>query len=641
MKKGFIYGIFVPAIIMTSLKEGIRNLFLSRSANPALSPDQKPPQEPHFFNRATRRRSSSSGKNSEISSLNSELAQLNTRLQETYDDWIRIDKQNGGEPWGQGGLAKIVYQGEPFIYTYLETRHGIPQLIKRIQKIQQNISGNQSAYAENLANLKNQDVFSHKIKGVSLNDIEQMPLPLERDNIKRINRVFHTVFSPGKNQSFVMRYALLCLATQKIARPEKQIAIPASLERLYNRIIHYLDYYVDFFTTSSPTQEEQERFLIALGWAGRWLIYTLGCYLPARLGLTPSSVIKLYQQQTTNVSSILRHVIIHEMEKQTKFSFRKDSLPADIVDYQHYNSQNDKIAAQLLVDFYEKQDLKDVEIASASTDSEQLLERLEGYRKAIRAEIMNSHNNRLTLNFSPNNVINEVIITNQRQNKQTLIFILKFKDKQAHLTLEIDDKNRLYGLPGELIKENPHIGDSILRDILVPFLEKMRLKHPDIETKPISPSELFSKPLILSQSPVSVKEVEEVDIEPVKNPRRVSRIPTSIGRVFTQAQEPEPPSPISEKPRQFRVIHSRKRVAEMLRGTPRSQDIAQIMEAIRKFEFGQKLSKQISWSRGTRVVLRVGDWRIILNPIGKNFYTLETVGQRKDVYGRGRYSDNL
>lgn len=600
---------------------------------------ERPPilPEPVSFNRAMRRRKSPG----EISMINTETTQLSIDLKKTHDDWIR-NSQYGEENWQQGGFAKVVYRGAPFIYPYLETRWKIPQLINAIQKIQQNNPGIQPTYAETLADLKNQDIFSHKVNGASLSDIAKMPLPLERSDIKKINRMLYTFFSPGRGKSLIVRYALLFLATQKIAHPEKQMTMSPSLEHLYSRMTHYLDYYVNFFTTSSPTREEQEWFLITLGWVGRWLIYSLGCYLPARLGLTPSSVIKLYQQQTTDVSSFLHSSIRKEMEKQIRFSFSKDTLPGDLVDYQYYNSQNDKTATQLLLKFYGSQDLKDSEMASASTDSEQLLKRLGTYRKTTYAEIRNSSNNRLILNLPENSAIDKVVITNQRQNKQVLIFILKFKDGQTHLTLEIDSRNKLYGLPEELIRENPHIGDFLLKDILTPFLEEMRQKHPNIETKPTSQFKLLSGFVISPQStliPSKEKGTEEIDVEPVKIPKRKLTIPTPIRQIFIQTQEPEPRSPIEEKTRQFKVFHTRKRVTQMLGGKPRPQDIEQIMETIRRFEFGQKLLKQISWSEGKRVVLKVRKWRIILNPLGRNSYSLEDIGWRKDIYRA--YSDNL
>ena len=69
-------------------------------------------------------------------------------------------------------------------------------------------------------------------------------------------------------------------------------------------------------------------------------------------------------------------------------------------------------------------------------------------------------------------------------------------------------------------------------------------------------------------------------------------------------------------------------------GHPRPKDVDKMSEHIRMFALGQVRPKMIEWSGGKRLVDRVGDFRIVYNPLGGNNCLVEAIGHRGHIYAR-------
>lgn len=541
--------------------------------------------------------------------------------------------------------ARIVYQGQPFINNWLEVRHKLPGFLKRAH-----ISNLEDPFVtqETLSQFDTQDSFSTKLggrtflglpilEGTSLTDVEQMPLlrldgrvSLSTDDIRRINRMFHYRIFPWSSKETttesLIRQSMLYLAVQKAARPEEKITISQTLHPLYERLIAYFDYYKDLMTDFNLEGLDEKQLLVTLGWGRPWIPQAVGCYIPARLGITPASAIKLYQTHAEFSSMptyFWRRNILPSMEFGAKHAIRRNALPADLERYQKYSEQMDKEAAEQLADYYQKQDL--------SEQKENPVAKLTGlYFKSLQDDVVRLPNRVIEIAMPEGLPVAKVMIASH--NRNTLMFVLSFTDGQTHLTLEIDRDQNIYGFPAKLIYDNPHFAELILRDILPPVLEWAKFKYPGIEPIRLSDYRREERKVPAVGQPQATEALPSR----VERPLKRYRVLTPLARIL---DAPEPPHFHTEPLRRTRsVIYSRSSVIEKMGGTPRPKDVDRVIETIRRFELGLVQVRKISWSGGERESVRIGDLRAVLNKVSDTVYVLEYIRDRENVYRR--YGDH-
>lgn len=545
--------------------------------------------------------------------LQRRLEQTSALVTESALKWSSVIKEQNYQ------AAKIIFRGEPFIQDFLASRREF-------------VAANTSAFYRNFnftddarRNYQEQDIFAFEVAGTSLSDIEKMPLPLSLDDIRRVNKMFFQGrFTKKRSEKqLAVIYGAIYLSSQKLARDDLNIDIPKGLRPLYDRLCDYLDYYTDLMTNFSLDAKDDLDFYKALKDGYPYLLIALGNYIPAKFGITPASAIKIYHQHFNKsfISFALKKFLNH-LEEQSKHAIGK-ILPEDLVLFAQFDPQKDQRAAKLLFDFYQAQNKDNSTQMDVYNKSNEYLNRLSMYQKVIRSDIASSGNKRIELPLPEDNIAHKLTVTSQ--NRKTLIFITHFKDGSTHLTLEIDRDGVIFGIPPQLIRDNPRIADFMLIETLAPVLEKAKKDHPGLESPPaIEPPRTHEG---------QTAETETVAIKPAYVPAPKEK---KTGKPQTaKAALPERQQPPQQK---FVVLHTKSSVKELAGKNPQEKDLERIMRTIRNYEYGYVQSKTIDWSGGHVQALRVGKYRIILRHLKGRFYAAEAVGRRANVYDN--YADD-
>lgn len=463
-----------------------------------------------------------------------------------------------------------------------------------------------------------EDVYKTAVNGVSLQDIENMELPLEDDSIRRINRFMRrTRFSKLVFPQVLAQEVGMFLPTQVLARPT-EAKLPEDVRPLHERLVSYFDRYVPFITGEGD-EYEKTLFLMTAAWAGARFSQALANFIPARLGLTPASVSKmLYEQRLLSdwEYAPLTALMLPEVAE----AYTKDGLPKKLEPYQHYNEDADKKAHALLVEHYGKQDPE--VLAQGLEQQDQLFDRFRLYQRALRTDASRSPDRTLGISVQ-NSPIKEILLASHA--RQNLIFVLLFVDNQTHLTLEVNGRDRLYGLPPTLIRDNPSVGDVLTKDILEAVLNNASERHPEIAGLR-QPRERVVIPFNPPQPRIITEEEEKMEMQ---KPSKRRKVPALV------LEEPELPKVSGEyKKPTYHVIHSRSEIRKYFGKKVSEEEVDRIMENIKSFELGQKGVKLLEEIPGC-LILRIGKRRLILEPRGGgNVYSIHKLGHRREIYGR-------
>lgn len=576
----------------------------------------------------------------DISILDRSVADLMTGIGRTHTaaaDTFRRDRET----------VDIIYRGEPTtVVDYIAVRRRIPKVMSEAGRVLNAPEAHSTNYWRDAREaLQDSDVFSYEIAGTSLLDIEQMSLPLSTTDIQRINKVFRQQppFPVLDKKAAWIRQLMGIFATQQLARPREHVTIPAELRPLHARLVDYFDYFVDSLIDPSATDEEKENFLLACYWANGAL-RALSFYVPARLGITPSSAVKLYREWVGTLSPSWKFAAkpaLRLFEKLSQRAFYDQNLLPGLEEYQRYSSENDKRATQLLTAYYEAQHPTDEEIILAQKESEEFQGRLTRYHRSLHRDIIQNGSKAIEFQFSAGHPVEKIIVTAQEFATHALIFILQFTDRKTHLTLEINEHGVIYGFPHEAKRERPHLIDELLGDVLKPLLETAKQRYPHIEPAP-KPALPISQVLFSSQDTPRINGYlgQELAIDEPRPLKRRQRLAVMLAASTGLSSEPVPSTrKPKESTRKARVVYSRKTLPAAFTKQPRPNDLEMVRRALHRFEQTGD-AKFIDWTGGKRLVLRVGDMRIILRHEGDSIYAVETIGERQHVY-RGRYADRI
>lgn len=530
-----------------------------------------------------------------------------------------------------GNITRIVYQGEPFMHRYLAAMRNLPSYIAEAYR------SNASDPHLNLQSVKSferHDIFSRRIggnyfmEGTTLFDIEQMPLGpegLAPEDISRINRMLRTgiIFYRRNPEHDMVRYAMVYLATQKFARPS-EINIPPQIQNLDARLTAYFDYHTQLLVDSSLTEDEEDHLLLMFTTSKPWLPEALGCFIPARLGITPSSAIKLYYRHALNTGMISKRIwerrLLSYFEVESRNAFRVNNLPPDLKKYQHYDPKIDAEASSKLIEHYSETNLS---LDSGKGQSlEEVLDQISQYRQALYSRAVRSREknwtkeDRVEVDFPDSFFASKMTVTAQYPN--TLMFILHFNGQTAHLTLELDRDKNLFGLPPKADYENPHLADLITRDIVHPLLARLRSNFPYVERSVYPPI-----PNQIERPPTLITDFKGTQIGKLHS---VTYNTLSPLRVYLEG--PKPPVHLEVHRRQRNVSYTRKGIVRLLGRNTKEDLIDRVMNGIRDFEYGRGDFKKLTdlglWE------IRIGDYRVILKQ-EENLHSVVRVVPRKDL----------
>ncbi len=465
-----------------------------------------------------------------------------------------------------------VFQNSPRVYQYASQIREIPEIL------------NQAAEAEvftgfkldpNLLEfLKGSNIFEEKIGKTSLIDIEQMPLPLQKSDIGRINKLFKSLpkvkdpkDDPVNKRQIIAGRIMIEMASQKLARPDLKITIPDNLKPVNDRLKAYFEYWtaltIDPPHGTDNADIEEFLYIKAIKKSAPWLMDGLASFVPACLGITPASVSKLYESRfldcalsTSAISKFLmerdwKPKMLDYWEQSSKWAHRLHNLPPDLQEFQYLDKEMDEEASQILLVHYSSiEDVGEIKQSAAS-----FKERIKTYREVIHSDIMQSNKRRLLLSAPDDNAISNITLT--CQNKDVLIFILQFKNSNAHLTLELGKDGRVYGFPAQLIHDHPKLEDQVFADVLPPVLEEAQKRHPSIEPVTVFTPKKDLPPTESSIEPkVKPEYVPVAKIKEEKPPRRLGAL-TPIALYFSnvEKQTPSPRAAVEEtyEKKQYRL----------------------------------------------------------------------------------------
>jgi hypothetical protein len=524
-------------------------------------------------------------------------------------------------------VTAIIFRGEPpFIYDFFYAKreqHDIIPAMKTLYEKRAIVGTNPSVLEEN-------DLFAQKFRGgLSLIDIENMEIDpqtheLAPEDIRRINRIFRSGFRIGKNQDQMHMLAnLICFTSQQWTHPHPEIGVPTSLKKFHENITAYFDYYTSFLTDfkRDPLNETNMLLMLVLGKPS--LSMAIGTYAVGKLNITPSSAIKLYKQRKVLASDISLKWRWGLLEKSFlpvfKQAYRNDALPEDLERYQHYSEEIDRAAAEKLLSYMQKTSTAEQQLQNKD-EAENLLRQWNKHKRDVRREVTKDpKKRRLEYQISEDYPAEKITMI---RNRDTFIFIMHFSDN-THLTLELDKTGRLFGVPPSLLRRYPHVGDTFIMDLLMPILEKYKPK--DAPVFQISAASL--KPPIADDLEVSEEVPREVDQE-IKPPKRRRLIPALT--VF-ESQPLPPITPLAPKVERF-VSYSEDQIIELLGPqVSRKQSVVdQVFRAISNFEQGH--TKGLMLQGDSRIRIRAGDYRIIMDILGGGNYSIRAIVNRKDAY---------
>lgn len=555
---------------------------------------------------------------------------------------VAIEKE-----YGKMGFTERIYKGKPYIHDYLAACRQIPDLLA-------------GAYANNAldGSLNNEalrkyepfDIFDIKVggnllwEGTSLTDIEQMPLTVDgllQKDIVRINRMFYSGFSflcKVSNPEHVrIRYYMLALAVQKFAQPTEKINIPFSLYKLNDRLTAYFDYLTGLTTAfrSLPEDDEmkfEKMFMLMLPYSTE----AVASYLPARLGITPSSAIKLFYERFVtflpNHLDLLSRGAAKSFEESAKYAIRANNLPQDLAVYQHYNPKNDKSAEAELERYYNQ--LVNVQpLRHRSNYVEEMLQRLGLYRQSVYSSAIRSQERysrdggQVGITFPEHPFVSSVEIT--AQYPYTLMAILKFRDSKAYVLLEIDKDNNIYGLPPQFAYRHPHSAELLVGSVAEPVLTYLQSRYPLVERRRHTEQIIIPSPITPSPQKIIYKsEIAEIPKQDPK-PQLVRKLATPIGRYF-DVENPPLHSLEHVKPQRYVNNRDLGEIAKKLGRRESDKIVSQVMRAVEIFEYGGGDVKKLT-DRSNFLEQRVGDFRVIYDPEEENNFWIEGIVNRKDL----------
>lgn len=589
-------------------------------------------RQPPLGNRAERRRQRGQRADPGLEMWN-EMLRIGSVINDGIQRYSQAVKQF------EGSLVKIVFEG-PFIHGLLEEQRKLPDILRRAQRLNIEKPFVDPAYLNQFDQV---DIFERPLGGISLLDIERIELDkngrLDPNDVRRINRVLHIPGWRGplthlglKHESYfenTIRRSIVFFASQDLARPEEEISTPRNLRPLKERLMAYFDFYTDLLLEPPVDDLEDALLLWTLNGNAPWLPQSLGIYIPARLGINPSSAIKLFQTRA-RISSIYylswQRSVLSFMEKEAKDAFRKESLPEDLRPYQLFDGAVDDRAMVQLLNHYRRQNLTQSQQSEKYDQRDNLLSRFTKlYFRPLQQEIARSKQKRIEIEFSENHPVSKAVVTSQ--NRKVLMFILLFQNEKTHLTLEIDRGQRVFGLPSKLEADYPNIAPLILNDILEAVLTFAKQRYPNVEPEKKEPatSTQTVELRILEPEPLAYTPWPEVS-----TPSRKLTILTPIQRAL---MEPKVPSASNPSTRQYVVMHSRDQITEFLGGRVQDKTIGGIMGEIRAFEHGAAKAKILEGVGGLWE-LRYGHYRVVLGHTRGKFFNVVAVDRRDRIFRR-------
>lgn len=453
-----------------------------------------------------------------------------------------------------------------------------------------------------------QDFFTKVVRGLSLADIDEMRLPLGREDIQRISKWFRfSFFKRNETDQKALADTLVLLATIPHVGKER---LPDQVTHLKEVSQAFFDYFVSFIAEGAENPQDEAQILYAFAFK-KYLASALGVYLPAKLGISPASARKLIEVngEFSELGKVSWARASRFLYKSLPTSF-PPSVPEDLKPYLQYDKRADEEAEKAILAYASSHDIQ------GESQHKQRVKDVNAFlahnRPYLSREITR-HNGSFT--YSPSDVFES--ITALAPYAHSTIFIAKLKNS-SHLTIELDQDGYVYGIPASLYKKMPHIEDLLLTALLsIPF-PKAAKPEPTLHAAPIP----FNVPSFMLPEGAFGTEKEE------KAPKRKAshRIPFSREDVSEIPQSPQEPR------QKCFVDYTEESIRTMLGARLDPNMHEKVAGMLFRFEQGWKKPKPLHANGRELWSLRSGDTRIIIEHVGNSRYSLVTIGDRGEVY---------
>lgn len=512
----------------------------------------------------------------------------------------------------EGNLAEVIYKAEPVHARWIDAARTLSLASDRVEN---------HLSPQGRSKTLNNDLYRLGIRGTSLFDVEQMPLPLSGPDIKRVLGMVRfgltDRFFLGKNAQLVGEM-MVTLPALDIARP-KEVRIPQGISPLHERLTNFFDYYTGFLQQPFLKEDELIHLLWAMTWGHSRFYDGLGLFIPARLGITPASATKLLAEKEYYKFPIIGARALNQISLFIKNSYRKDGLPANLADLQDYNPGRDKDFSRAFLGGNQEAPVASL---GGVEEIEDIFDNFRRFQALTRGDILKTKDRQLRM---PNSDLSIAEITVSTQYKNSLTFLVCLANGEKIL-LEVNGINRLFGIPAELLKEDPNINAKLAKTVLAPFVNFSKQQHPEKHQRPVIKvtSAKILTPAIPKKTDLVIEDdtVAEIEARPPKRKRGLS----------SQASQ-ELPKPVKERQQVYRVDYNRTTVAQQLKLHYDHELVERFMQAIKGFEWGEKRAENIYAAPG-HVRIRVGKRRIALEHLGGTGYALRAIDPRNEVYSK-------
>ncbi len=547
------------------------------------------------------------------STLNDQLNQKLSRLQKITTESNLVVRNIGPS------LTAFAYRGGHLIYPYLETIESLPSLIEQTQAEEFNHDQVNTVF-------KDHNFFTEKIGGTAIDDLKEMDLPLSAGDIRKLDRMIREglLYRPSRRESDVAVEMVLLALRGALDHWRGNIpSCPQQLRPYRDCLLDYFDNYADCLLDPAVTNHQFELANARMMWKQKTLFPALGGFIPARLGLTPSSATKLLEERyrRSGLAKTTSEGIITWMTRETKEAYYNDFLPKELQEYQHYYPETDEKAAALVKEHYPQQDSNLTDGAAESAELAGLLEKVPLYFQKLTESLISGKRRILKVSLPENSVGCSLWLSTQ--NRLNLIMLLRLPEG-SHLLLEMNRRGSIYGLPFQLTLGAPRSVNPLLLDILPPVLAELRKEFPTVEPKPNLAGKLEISPASVAPKGILPLRGEGVVQEPQSFRQRMKMAVDVL--LDKNVDVPQGP--------QVQVDYDIDKIIRDLGKNAQVEDISRIVAVIKRFESGSARVKSLVVSAEGQVELRAGRYRILLLPGKGGWYEYHLVLPRKELDSR-------
>lgn len=469
---------------------------------------------------------------------------------------------------------------------------------------------------ETLEISETRNVYGMPVNGVSLADIEQLPRPLNTEGIATLNNFFHAGLINRLIPTQLLAQEIGRLLPTEIAVVNDDGKIPFSIRPLAERLRDYFDYWTGFITTDYLEPEREDQFIQSGLWVGYGSHFlALGGYIPARLGITPSSAINVFlkREQVAEYKGVMQD-ISDIMITSARHAYSRLDSNSPLSRYMEYNPENDARVAKILLERY--QGLRPI-------SNQGLIDQLAPYQRSIRRDFVASGTKMITLDCETNFYGEKIIIFGRAGG--SLVSTVLLRDGKSHLSLEFGSGDTMYGIPAEVFKHSPHADQMIHEDVVSAMLVGLHKKYPNAVSAPIEP-----RPMNVRMS-VAVTELPPEKIKPLpKTSTRKERLAGKLG-LSASAAQPTVAEPVVQRPRSCVIMVDPVDVRKQMGKKVSDKELLRVMNGFKRVEYGYAPLEPIEHAAGS-YKFRVGGRRVIVRALGNNDYEFQSVGSRGQIY---------